>query len=53
MSAYLVLEWIVIAALCGLSLRLLWQRVLKPVLSRPKAACGACGQCGTNAAEKR
>ena len=46
MSLYLAFEWIVIALLLGLSLRLVWQRVLKPALQRPKAACGSgCKGC--------
>ncbi|MES2684817.1 MAG: hypothetical protein V4650_14960 [Pseudomonadota bacterium] len=47
MSLYLAFELMVIALLLGLSLRLIWQRVLKPALQRPKAACssGGCNSC--------
>ena len=47
MSAYQVIEWIVIALLVALSLRVVWQRVVRPALQKPKAACGSgCQQCG-------
>lgn len=46
MSLYSAFEWIVIALLMLVSLRMVWQRVLKPALQKPKAACGSgCGQC--------
>lgn len=49
MSLYTAFEWIVIALLLWVSLRLVWQRVLKPTLQKPKAACGSsgCNKCGS------
>ncbi len=49
MSFYGAFEWMVIALLLGISLRVVWQRVLKPALQKPKAACGsgACNNCGS------
>ena len=46
MSLYAAFEWIVIALLLLVSLRVVWQRVVKPALIKPKAACGSgCNQC--------
>ena len=46
MTPYAAFEWLVIALLLVASLRLVWQRVVKPALQKPKAACGSgCGQC--------
>lgn len=46
MSPYQAFEGMVIALLLGFSLRLVWQRVIKPALQKPKAACGSgCTQC--------
>lgn len=46
MNLYLIFEMLVIALLLGLSLRLVWRRVIKPVLlQRPKTACGSCNSC--------
>ena len=47
MSAYHLMEWVVIALLLFVSLRVVWLRVLKPTLQKPKAACGSCNNCGT------
>lgn len=43
MSLGLALQWIVVAVLLALSLRLLWQRVIRPALQRPKAGCADTG----------
>lgn len=46
MSLYSVFEWIVIALLLGVSVRMVWQRVIQPALQRPKNGCGSgCTQC--------
>jgi len=47
MSAYHFMEWIVIALLLFVSLRVVWRRVLKPALQKPKASCGSngCNSC--------
>lgn len=46
MSLYAAFEWMVIALLLGVSLRLVWLRVVKPALQKPKAGCGSgCNQC--------
>lgn len=47
MSLYGVFEWIVIGLLLLMSLRVVWQRVVKPALQKPKAAaCGSgCNGC--------
>ncbi len=46
MSSYLAFELIVIAVLLLLSLRVVWLKLLKPALQRPKSACGSgCNQC--------
>jgi len=50
MSLYAAFEWIAIALLLSLSLRLVWRRVIQPVLQRPKAACGSggCNRCASS-----
>ncbi len=50
MSLYSAFEWTVIALLLLVSLRLVWQRVLKPALQRPKAVCGSggCSSCASS-----
>ena len=49
MNLYAAFEWIVIAVLLLASLRLVWQRVLKPALQKPKTACGSgCAQCSSS-----
>ena len=47
MSLYGAFEWIVIGLLLLMSLRVVWQRVVKPALQKPKAAaCGSgCNGC--------
>ena len=47
MSLYGVFEWIVIGLLLLMSLRVVWQRVVKAALQKPKAAaCGSgCNGC--------
>lgn len=46
MNIYGAFEWLVIALLLAVSLRVVWLKVLKPTLQRPKAACGGgCTQC--------
>ena len=49
MSGYHAFEWIVITALLGVSLRVVWRRVVNPALQKPKAACGSggCNNCGS------
>lgn len=48
MSLYLAFEWVVIALLLLVSLRVVWQRVVKPALQKSKAACGSgCNSCST------
>ncbi|MDO9452675.1 MAG: hypothetical protein Q7J29_07420 [Stagnimonas sp.] len=47
MSLYAAFEWIVVALLLLVSLRVVWQRLVKPALQKPKAAaCGSgCNGC--------
>jgi len=47
MTAYVAFEWIVIALMLIASLRVIWRRVFKPMLQKPKAICGGggCAQC--------
>lgn len=47
MSLALVVQWIVISLLAVLSLREIWQRVIRPAFQRPKAGCGdgSCDGC--------
>lgn len=46
MSLYAAFEWLVIALLLLASVQVLWQRVVRPVLQRPKADCGSgCNRC--------
>lgn len=50
MNIYGAFEWLVIALLLGVSLRVVWLKVLRPTLQRPKAACGSgCNQCAAPA----
>jgi hypothetical protein len=49
MSAYAAVEWLVIALLLLLSLRLVWRRVVAPALAPRQRRCGAgCGSCGAD-----
>lgn len=48
MSLYQAFEWVVIALLLSFSLRLVWLRVVKPALQKPKSACGSgCSSCSS------
>lgn len=51
MSLYSAFEWIVIALLLLVSLRVVWQRVVKPALQKPKAGCGSA--CGSHCASTK
>ena len=49
MTPYAVVESLVIAALFAVALRSVWLRVLKPVLHKPRAACGGgCQGCASS-----
>ncbi len=46
MSSYAAFEWMVIAVLVLSSLRVVWLRVVKPALQKPKASCASgCTRC--------
>jgi len=48
MTLYTAFEGLVIAGLLAVSLRYAWQRVVVPVLRRPKSSCGSCNNCGSS-----
>lgn len=46
MSLYQVFEWLVIALLLLVSVRRVWQRVVRPALQKPQSGCGSgCKGC--------